>query len=205
MSWEELWLPEHDNGQRENENARYASYVEFPVANAATSRALAQQILLDLQPSAVVAVERCGCTRTDCYRNMLGVDISLWTARLDDLFAQPDVTTVAVGDGGNELGMGLLAEPICSELGITDPVQTVVEHLVLATVSNWGAYGLIAYLSNLAGRDLLPAEGEEAQALEVMLAHGAIDGLTRRAEPTVDGFPLEASSVLIAALRRELH
>src|SRR5437867_13267482 len=38
---EQLWLPEHDNGQRENENARYASYVEFPVANAATSRALA--------------------------------------------------------------------------------------------------------------------------------------------------------------------
>jgi hypothetical protein len=136
---------------------------------------------------------------------MFGADISSWTARLDDLFIEPGITTVAVGDGGNEIGMGLLADPISTEWGVTDPVATVVDYLVLATVSNWGAYGIIAYLSHQAGQDLLPAEGEEAKALEIMIAQGAIDGLTRRAELSVDGFPLEATSALIVALRRELQ
>jgi hypothetical protein len=180
-------------------------YIEFPVTDAATSTALAQEIVLTWQPSAVVAIERCGFTRSGCYRNVLGTDISRWTARLDDLFAHPGITTVAVGDGGNEIGMGLLAEPICSQLGITDPVQTTVDHLVLAAVSNWGAYGIIAYLSGLAGRDLLPAEGEDAKALEIMVAQGAIDGLTHRAEPSVDGFPPDTTSALIAVLRRLSH
>lgn len=196
---EQLWMPGHVKG------AHPPDFVEFPVTDAETSRALAQEIIRDRQPSAVVAIERCGCTQSDCYRNMLGIDISRWTARLDDLFAQPGITTVGVGDGGNEIGMGLLAGPIRTELGITDPVKTAVDHLVLAAVSNWGAYGIIAYLSGLAGRDLLPAEGEEAKALEVMLAHGAIDGLTRRAELSVDGFPTEITSALIGALRQELR
>ena len=195
---EQLWLPEH------LKDACPPDFIEFPVADATASRALTQQIILDWQPNAVVAIERCGCTQSDCFRNMLGLDISTWTARLDDLFTQPGVTTVAIGDGGNEIGMGSLAEPICRELGITDPVKTSVDHLVLAAVSNWGAYGIIAYLSRLAGQDLLPADSEEATALEIMVARGAIDGLTRRAELSVDGFPLEASSALIGVLRREI-
>jgi hypothetical protein len=181
-------------------------FIEFPVADAATSRALSQEIISNLQPSAVVAIERCGRTGSGHYRNMLGTEITPFTAQIDDLFASatgdPGVVRVGVGDGGNEIGMGSLADYIPTELGIADPVATRVDHLVLATVSNWGVYGIIAYLSRLAGSDLLPVEGEEARTLEMMVALGAIDGLTRRAEPSVDGFSLEATSALIAALRR---
>ena len=178
-------------------------FVEFPVADVVTSRALCAELIFNRQPGAVVAIERCGRTRSGRYRNMLGTDISRWTSRVDELFTYPGIVTVGVGDGGNELGMGLLAQHVSRELGLTDPVQTAVDHLVVATVSNWGAYGIIAYLSSLAGRDLLPAYGEDAQAVEMMLAQGAIDGFTRQAEPTVDGFPIEVTSALIGALRRE--
>jgi hypothetical protein len=191
------------------------NFIEFPVTDVESSKSLAAEIISNRFGyierdgegfrRAIVAIERCGRTRSDRYRNMLGTDISRWTARVDDLFAYqgPTITTVGVGDGGNEIGMGLLAEHISAELGITDPVETRVDHLVLATVSNWGAYGIVAYLSRLAGRDLLPKDGEEAKALEVMVACGAIDGLTHEAGPTVDGFSLDASSALISALRRE--
>jgi hypothetical protein len=97
--------------------------------------------------------------------------------------------------------MGLLVEQLRSQLGITDPVESVVDHLVPAAVSNWGAYGIVAYLGRLAGRDLLPGHAEDTQALNLMLALGAIDGLTRRPEPTVDGFSLAATAALLRALR----
>jgi hypothetical protein len=101
--------------------------------------------------------------------------------------------------------MGLLAERIPGELGIHDPVESAADHLVLATVSNWGAYGIVAYLSDLVGLDLLPTESEEAEAVAIMVSLGAIDGLTRLPEPTVDGYPPEATSELLAALRLTLN
>jgi hypothetical protein len=194
-----LWRPAQDRDLR----LERPDFIEFPVGGAAAGRATADRIILERRPSAVVAIERCGRTRSGRYRNMLGIDISRWTARVDELFAYPGIVTVGIGDGGNEIGMGSLAHYIPGELGITDPVETTVDHLVLATVSNWGAYGIIAYMGFRAGKDLLPADGEEEAALEVIVTHGAIDGLTHRAELSVDGFPPEATSALLAALRRE--
>ncbi len=48
------------------------------------------------------------------------------TARLDYLF-EHGIPSVGIGDGGNEIGMGNLAEVIPG-----------VDRLVLASVSNWG-------------------------------------------------------------------
>jgi hypothetical protein len=201
---EELWFSQTSTPRSDTINE--PDFIEFPIADTAASRALSRDIILNQQPSAIVSIERCGRTISGHYRNMLGIDIAQYTAQVDELFSQPaghpHVTTVGIGDGGNEIGMGLLVEHIPDALGITDPVETGVDHLVLATVSNWGAYGIVAYLSHLAGQDLLPAEGEEAKALEGMVAHGAIDGLTHQAEQSVDGFPLDVTSALVAALRR---
>ncbi len=200
-----LWQPGRDAATHYLWSISRPDFIEFPIADANASRALSREIISNRHPAAVVAIERCGRTQAGHYRNMLGIDIAPWTAQVDDLFADPGIVTVGIGDGGNEIGMGSLAQYIPGEFGITDPVETRVDQLVLAAVSNWGAYGIIAYLSKLAGRDLLPAEGEEAKALELIVALGAIDGLTRLAEPGVDGFSLEVTSALITALRRELH
>lgn len=200
---EALWRPAP--GENRSEGFGRLDLIEFPVTDAATSRALSQEIMLNRRPSAVIAIERCGRTISGHYRNIRGTDITPWTAKVDELFPSPggqgEIATVGVGDGGNEIGMGSLAQRIPDELGITDPVETRVGQLVLAAVSNWGAYGIIAYLSEMAGRDLLPGEAEEARAVEMMVARGAIDGLTHRAEPSVDGFPPQVTSAVIAALR----
>src|SRR5439155_583376 len=62
-----------------------------------------------------------------------------------------------------------------------------VDHLVVAGVSNWGAYGIVAQLGRLTGGSLLHSPDDERRLIDACVAAGAVDGITRRAERTVDG------------------
>ncbi|MCH8898250.1 MAG: DUF4392 domain-containing protein, partial [Chloroflexi bacterium] len=134
-----------------------AEVVEFPIADVATSRQKAAEILERLKPGLVLSIERCSRTSSDTYLNMRSVDITQHTARLDYFF-EAGIPSVGIGDGGNEIGMGNLAEiiPTVDRLP-NDPAVTKVDKLVIASVSNWGGYGLVAALSRLVGRNLLPS------------------------------------------------
>ncbi len=55
-----------------------------------------------------MSIERCGRSADGSPRNMRGEDISAHTAALDDLFTAGPWDTIAIGDGGNEIGMGAL-------------------------------------------------------------------------------------------------
>ncbi|MBN1615285.1 MAG: DUF4392 domain-containing protein, partial [Deltaproteobacteria bacterium] len=104
---------------------------------------------------------------------------------------------------GNEIGMGCLADRIPEVEGLPQhPCVTTTTRLVIASVSNWGAYGLIAALSVIAGLDLLPPWEEEADMLERMVAFGAVDGIDGRRVCTVDGFSLEENRLILERLRR---
>jgi hypothetical protein len=175
-------------------------FFEFPVADVDASNELARQITSAWQPTAVVAVERCGRTQSGQYRNIRGEDITRWTAQVDEVVNYAPAVSVGIGDGGNELGMGTLSGYL-AELGIEDPVVTSVGYLVVATVSNWGAYGVVAYLSQLAGRDLLPTDAEESAALDLLVLHDAVDGMTGKAEVGVDGFSLRTDLSVLGKLR----
>jgi hypothetical protein len=76
-----------------------------------------------------------------------------------------------------------------------------VDHLVVAGVSNWGGYGVVAALSRLAGRELLHTPDAERRMIEACVAAGAADGVTRRHGPTVDGLPLEVHAAVVELLR----
>src|SRR2546425_10429071 len=67
-----------------------------------------------------------------------------------------------------------------------------VDHLVVAGVSNWGGYGVVAALSRLAGRDLLHTPELERRLVEACVAAGASAGVTPRRDATADGMPIEA-------------
>ncbi len=101
---------------------------------------------------------------------------------------------MGVGDGGNEIGMGNVRARVARAGAVLRAIASVVKvrHLVVAGTSNWGAYGIVAELSALAGRPLLHAAEEERAMVRACVDAGAVDGLTRRAEPTVDGLPLAA-------------
>src|SRR5438876_433702 len=73
-------------------------------------------------------------------------------APLDELFAAGPWDTIAIGDGGNEIGMGALSRPLIARHvahGETIACVTPARHLIVAGVSNWGAYALLGALAVL--------------------------------------------------------
>lgn len=161
--------------------------------------------------SHVVSIERCGRSADGQPRNMRGVSVAAWTAPLDDLFLAGPWTRLAVGDGGNEIGMGRLPAGLIAEKvphGATIACVTGCDHLVVAGVSNWGAYGLMAALA-VVRPDWAPSLGpflEASRELAVTRAvverGGAVDGVTARREATVDGFGPEVHGPLVDELGR---
>ena len=177
-----------------------ADVVEFPIAGVEESKRHAAQMLKDLRPSLLISIERCGRNRNDEYLNMRARDISPQTARLDYLF-DGGVPSVGIGDGGNEIGMGNLVDVIPSVESLPDdPAISRVDRLVIASVSNWGGYGLVAAMSRIAGRNLLPGSDDEARMVEGMIAAGAVDGTTGDAVPTVDNFSMDENGRLLVRL-----
>jgi hypothetical protein len=161
--------------------------------------------------SHAVAIERCGPSPDGKPRNMRGVDVSPWTAPLDELFMAHDWVRIGVGDGGNEIGMGRLPPGLIARTvpnGAQIACVTGCDHLVVAGVSNWGALGLVAALAVLRpdwaptlGR-FATAERDAAVTRATVEKAGAIDGVTARREATVDGFGPEVHAALIEDLRR---
>ena len=139
------------------------------------------------------------------YWSARGESVRGWNAPLDALFLVPArrLTTVGVGDGGNEIGMGNVHTRITRGSVLARAIASVVkvDHLVVAGTSNWGAYGIVAELSRLAGRDLLHSADEERRMVHACVEAGAVDGITRRREPTVDGLPLDAHVGMLELLR----
>ena len=133
------------------------------------------------------------------------VDISPYTARLDYLFDSA-VPSVGIGDGGNEIGMGNLADVIPQIDSLpNDPAVNQVDRLVISSVSNWGGYGLVAGMSRIAGKNLLPLVGAETDLLHGMVESGVVDGTTGNGVPTVDNFSAEENGELLARLHRAVN
>ena len=161
--------------------------VDFPVADDESSAVFAQGLLAEREPSLLVAIERCGPTDEGLYRNMRNLDITDYTARVDRLFTG-DMPSVGVGDGGNEIGLGNLEAQVPTVPTLVEKAcVTTVDELVIASVSNWGGYGLVAAMSLMAGRNLLPTVDEEREMVKTSADLGAVDSMSLEAEYKVDG------------------
>jgi len=163
------------------------------------ARAACESLRREYAPNLVVAIERPGTTADGRRLTMRGEDITGITAALDPLMHAP--LSVAVGDGGNEIGMGAIA-PYLQAKGLIPGVSvTRASHLLLAEVSNWGAYGLVAMLDIVTARDTLPDGATEAGWIERLVAAGAVDGMSRSNTAMVDGHSLEVNARILASLR----
>lgn len=165
----------------------------------------ARQVLREHAPTHLVSIERPGRTRDGEYRSARGESVRPCNAPLDELFlvAPRRLVTIGIGDGGNEIGMGNVRARIARAGHLARLIASVVRvrYLVVAGTSNWGAYGVVAELSALVGRPLLHSADEERKMIQACVDAGAVDGITRRHESTVDGLPLEAHVGMLELLR----
>ena len=148
-------------------------------------------------PDHLIAIERPGKASDGHSYSMRGELLDHLIPQLDLFFTHSlakKTTTIAIGDGGNEMGMGNAYPQIKQHVPLGKLIGCITpsDHLIPAGVSNWAAYGLAGVLSVLSGLHTLPPTDSERKVLEAMVAAGAVDGCTKHAEATVDGLSQEA-------------
>jgi hypothetical protein len=138
----------------------------------------------------------------DRCHTMRGVDITEQVSPAHRLFeavqGQPGVTTIGIGDGGNEIGMGKVSWQVMRRnipIGGLVACRVPVDHLIVCGVSNWGAYGLAAGVRLVRGLrpqgELFDPERERA-LLQVMVERGPlVDGVSGQQTVSVDGLPFD--------------
>ena len=94
--------------------------------------------------------------------------------------------------------MGNVSEAL-KDLNIV-PCTTTCDELIVADVSNWGAYGIIAFLSVWNKRDLLK-EINPLGILKYISGLGSVDGVTRVNQLTEDGLAVTEGESVLKALR----
>jgi hypothetical protein len=173
--------------------------------------------LAGLKRTHVIVVERSGPAADGRCYTMRGRDITdfMCPAHLLVDYTRthfPNVETIGIGDGGNEIGMGKVPhETVVKNIPNGDLVHCLVptDHLIVAGVSNWGAYALAAGVYVLRGRkppaDLFDPDRERA-ILEVMVREGPlVDGVTGQQTATVDGLTWDEYARPLVRIREILE
>ena len=196
-------LPPEQARIASNEGSLAAVTLQPFTTDAAAAPAAAATLLNELAPTLLFSTERIGRNADGIYCNMRGRDNGVGRARIDYVFDEAlrrDIPTVAVGDGGNEIGMGLVSEAVRAHVKFGDQrvgggagigAITGAQVLVTAAVSNWGCYAIAAALA--ARRQdprLLHTPAMERALLSRGVEVGLINSLDGIIDANVDGIAL---------------
>ena len=179
--------------------------------------AQAEAIIAGGLPAAVISVEAPGANERGVYHNAGGKDVSALEAKSDVLWhalRARGVPSVAIGDLGNEIGMGLIADHIRAFVPYTAPGECAcgcgggilaassTDCIITATCSDWGCYGLIAALAYLRrDMEIMHSEEMEAEVMRVAARSGMID-MTGSLLPGIDGFDTKMNAGIVSLMRQ---
>jgi hypothetical protein len=203
-----------DNLEDLKRGRHVAGLIDFPIDHKEAEEK-ADELLDEMNPSLVIAIERCGWNERHIHHNMRGFDVSEFTAKEDYLIERAKerkILTIGIGDGGNEIGMGRILGAVKKHVAFGDKCQCPcgtglgaafkTDVLVTANVSNWAATGICACIATMLKNIGLMHDGAtEKRMIEACALAGAIDGVTGYAEPSVDGFPAQTNADLVDILR----
>lgn len=145
----------------------------------------------------VIAIERMGPSHSGKPFSMRAFDLSEFVAPIHTIFEDENRPweTIAIGDGGNEMGMGKLPYKLVSEnieRGAQIACRVAADHLIVGGLSNWGATALIRALSILrpdleaALLEPLTLEREKSILEATVEEGGAVDGVRQVPQASVD-------------------
>lgn len=193
---------------------RCCTLKDFPVDSEEAEKEV-ERILKEHKPSAIVTFEKTGRNSKGVYHTALGSDMSPYTSKVDllvDAAREKGILTIGVGDYGNEIGFGVIEDIVrkfakygekcqcpCGS-GMGTIVKTDV--LVVASMSNWGAYGIETCLAILLGDLNLVHDSEcERRIIEQCCLAGASDGPTNTSDFLADGIYIEGHRAMVTLLR----
>ncbi|PKW16123.1 DUF4392 domain-containing protein [Saccharopolyspora spinosa] len=193
-------------------------YIRTVPKDDAACHRVSDELLDRTQPSLMISIERPGENAKGLYHGLGGRPLDGLVADLDYLFRQgrsQGIPFIGIGDGGNELGMGVVADalpsfsPKAADTGIPGrggvAAVNAADWLVISNVSNWGATGVIASLAALLENPTVFHEPElEIRSIEACVASGGVDGMFMAPEPAVDGIPATEWEGLLRALRSSM-
>jgi len=187
-----------------------SSVIDFPTEEGEAEKK-SKQLIKDFKPKAIVAIERRGVSKNGVYHAWNGLDMAPYEARIGRLFEEcrkEGILTIGIGDGGNEIGMGNIYDTVrevvpygdhckCpTNCGIAD--STLVDVLVVATVSNWGAYGIEACLAAMTGKsEALHTGEEELRIVRECIDAGGLDGPAKVPRPFLDAIPAKIDVAIL--------
>lgn len=198
------------------ELATFAKFVRFSAVHETGVDSEAKRLLERETPDAVVAIEVPARNSLGIRRNMRGENINAFNQPLDGLLLEArkaNITTIGVGDGGNEAGMGsLIGIPKAAD-GSEMKSAVCAQYPVTAWNSNFGAEAVAAVLLAKHGQlEKLHTPQQEGAMIEAMLKAGAVDGVTRKSvagaksdkgdmNTGVDGFSPNVHEAMIELLK----
>ena len=178
------------------------------------AQAVSDQILTDLDIKAAIATEKIGRNSEGIYHSSLGTDMSQGMGMLDVLFEEAmrrGILTIGIGDGGNEIGYGLIEDTVrqhklygdmcrcpCGR-GIATTAKTDV--LITTEVSNWGCSALSAALLSLLDMpNSVHGPSLEHRVLEATARAGFIH-LATEVSTSVDSFDMDVGLAIVQLIR----
>lgn len=190
---------------------------EFPLTTDKGSKEKSKEILDEINPAAIVSVERAGRNEKNVYHTAFGHDMSGWTAKIDYLIDEArkrDILTIGIGDWGNEAGLGAIRDEVkklmpygekcrCPCKGGT-ATAVEAEIPVVSICSNLGAYGITACLSALTQKTEILQDAEvERHMIRESLRMGGMDGVqaTSSWKMPVDAIPIDAYLSVLTILK----
>lgn len=186
--------------------------IKGPVENVPyeSTREFCWKLIEKYRPTHVAAIERPGRAKDGRCYSMRGEDLSDIVPNTDLLFEfskKLGITTLAVGDGGNEVGMGKAAFYIVNNVNMGYKICAAFssDYLIASGVSNWGGHALCSALSLISNKMLLHDETIEIRLMKALIDGGAVDGCTKKRELTVDGLSLEKNLSVLRRLRSVLN
>jgi len=195
-------------GIREPEHALNTGYTTavLPLADDETAEKQAVDYLDTYKPAMVISIEKIGPNPQGIAHTSTGTPAASNRARAECLFdeaARRGIPSLGIGDNGNELGFGLIADAVAKYKPNGERLCTRVKTdvLVPANTSNWGAYAVEAALAALVGKPEIMHSAEiERRMIEACVDANGVDGSTGRHILGVDGMPAEASYAIVAML-----
>lgn len=179
------------------------------------AEAQAETLIAQDNPTAVISIECPGANCVGQYHNATGLNVTELEAKQDVLFEKLQsrgVLNIAIGDLGNEIGMGTISDTLERYIpyagrggcrcgcGGGIAVRTKADNIITATVSDWGCYAMIAALAYLKeDPDILHSPELERKALETASSCGMID-MYGWLTPAIDGFGLETNMPMVALM-----